>query len=134
MRVGTEEESLESRPFSRFPLLYVAPAQIVAGVNLVVAQLEVLVLAVVFPPVTVETGSVVEMTTKRIEIYRNVWDGTACKPGRRADWSLRSSARGDYRLPSLPFLSFLFFLSQSLPFLYEGASPSAGVPLPKAEG
>ena len=111
MRVGTEEESLESRPFSRFPLLYVASAQIVAGVNLVVAQLEVLVLAVVFPPGTVETGSVGEMTTKRIELYRHVGDGAETVVSRHVSQIEEQIGLYAHQLAAIiAFRLFLFYL------------------------
>ena len=54
MRVKAEVESLEGSTLSQPPLADVAASQIIAGVELIVAQLEILVLVVMLPPRTVE--------------------------------------------------------------------------------
>ena len=66
MRVSTYKEAPETR--------FAAP-QVIAGVQLVVAQLEILMLAVVLPPGTLETGSVGEMSVQRIILDAHVGDG-----------------------------------------------------------
>ena len=76
MRVRTEVKALEGGSFARLAQSYVATAQIIAGVQLVVAQLEILVGIVVFPPGTVETGAIGEMSVKRIIFYCHIRDGT----------------------------------------------------------
>ena len=66
MRVSTYKEAPET--------CFAAP-QVIAGVQLVVAQLEILMLAVVLPPGTLETGSVGEMSVQRIILDAHVGDG-----------------------------------------------------------
>ena len=75
MRVKAEVESLESCPLSQRTLTNVAASQIIAGVELIIAQLEILVIIVMLPPRTIETRSVREVTVKRIILYRHVRNG-----------------------------------------------------------
>ena len=75
MRVKAEVESLESRPFSQLSLTDVAASQIIAGVELIIAQLEILVIIVMLPPRTVKTGSVREVTVKRLILNSHIGDG-----------------------------------------------------------
>lgn len=76
MRVKAEVESLESSSLSQRTLTDVAASQIIASVELIIAQLEILVIIVMLPPRTVETGSVREVTVKRIILlYCHIGDG-----------------------------------------------------------
>ena len=74
--VSGDVETTEGGTFARRAAVNVTGAPVVAGLKLVVADLEVLVLVVVLPPGTVEGETVGEVTAQRVVLDGDVRDGT----------------------------------------------------------
>ena len=62
VRISTEEEPFEGCSLAGVPFVDVSAAQVVAGVQLIVAQLEILMLVVVLPPWSVEACTIGEVS------------------------------------------------------------------------
>ena len=75
MRVSTDVESLEGGTLAEVSLADVATARVIASVQLVVAQLKILVCLVVSPPRTFEARPIGEVTVQWIIFYRHIGDG-----------------------------------------------------------